>query len=120
MTEYKLEPIWEKQDIEEGKNIATIGYLGFLCVVPYPFKTDNPFVKAHRGQQLLLAICYFIPILNFISVVWQTIGLIQAVNGNLWKMPILYDLARKLGARGIALSSAITKAKDPSKKSNNH
>jgi uncharacterized membrane protein len=83
--------------MEQGKTVAALGYLGFLCVLAWFVRKDNPFVRAHRGQQLLLAICFIVPVVNIAVVICQIIGLVQTLQGNLWKVPVLYDLGRKLG-----------------------
>ncbi|MCP4229119.1 MAG: hypothetical protein GY771_03090 [bacterium] len=97
MVNFGLEPTWTREEMEQGKSVAVMGYLGFLCILAWFVRKDNPFVKAHRGQQLLLAICFIIPLVNIIVIVCQIIGLVQTLQGNLWKVPVLYDWSRKLG-----------------------
>jgi len=97
MANFELEPTWTREEMESGKSIAVLGYLGFLCFLAWFVRKDNPFVRAHRGQQVLLAICYIIPFVNVAVIGCQIIGLMQTLQGNLWKVPVLYDLSRKLG-----------------------
>ncbi len=97
MANFELEPTWTREEMEQGKSIVILGCFGFPCLLAWFIKKDNPFVKIHRGQQLLLAICDIIPVLNLVALVCQIIGLVQVLQGNLWKVPVLYDLSRKLG-----------------------
>ena len=99
----------EKKDVQEGKIFAVIGYLGILCLVPLVFKKENKFALFHGKQGLVLligeiaaGIIMMIPILGvigflafFIFGVLSLIGIIQALMGNLWRMPVVADLADK-------------------------
>jgi uncharacterized membrane protein len=97
MTDFELEPTWSGEEIAVGKPVAALGYLGFLCVLAWFVRKDNPFVREHRGQQLLLAICDIIPVINLVAIVCQIIGMVQTLQGNFWKVPVVYDLSKRLG-----------------------
>ena len=99
----------EDKEIQEGKIFAVIGYLVILCLVPLLFKKDNKFALFHGKQGLVLflgeiaaGIIMMIPILGFIGFlgffifgILSLIGIMQALMGNYWKMPIVADIADK-------------------------
>ena len=101
----------EDKEIQEGKIFALLAYLWILCLVPLLLKKENKFALFHAKQGLVLFICEIalwiigiIPVLGwFISVlgslacgILALIGIIQALMGNYWKMPLLGDYAEKI------------------------
>ena len=106
------------KSIEEGKIFAFIGYWGLLFLVPILAKKDNKFAVFHGKQGMVLTIAViaviivfsilsFIPYLGilFMIIEWLAliamgvfaiIGMIQALTGKYWKMPILGDIAEKI------------------------
>jgi uncharacterized membrane protein len=99
-----------KKDIEEGKSLAWLSYLGLLLLIPLLVKPDNSFCKHHAKQGLVMLLCWiglvivsFIPFLNIIAilgyiglVVLAIIGIVQSLSGNYWKAPLrIYELAQK-------------------------
>ena len=99
----------EDKEVQEGKIFAVIGYLGILCLIPLLFKKENKFALFHGKQGLILflgevalIIVAIIPFLWFISFfgfllfgILSLIGMVQALLGNYWKIPIVADLANK-------------------------
>ncbi len=94
--------------LEKNRLIAALSYLGILVIIPLLFvEKDDPFVKFHARQGLVLLICYiiaaiavgWIPVIG--NLVWlilgvvNIVGLIQALMGKWWKIPLLGDLAGK-------------------------
>lgn len=97
--------------VEDGKIFAVIGYLSILCLVPLLLKKDNKFALHHGKQGLVLfigevaaAIINIIPILG--QLIWvlavlvfgmfSLAGIVQALMGNYWKMPVGGDIAEKI------------------------
>ena len=99
----------EDKEIQEGKIFAVIGYLWILCFVPLLLKKENKFALFHGKQGLVLfigeiasIIILMIPILGLIGLlslfmfaVMSLIGIIQALMGNYWKIPVVSDIANK-------------------------
>lgn len=98
-------------EIDEGKIWGVLGYLGILCLIPLLAKKDNRFALFHAKQGLVLliwivgaSIIGWIPLLGwmifFLSVfgvsVLCLIGIIQVLIGNMWKIPIVGDIAEKI------------------------
>ncbi|HRR95112.1 MAG TPA: hypothetical protein P5150_00040 [Candidatus Ratteibacteria bacterium] len=46
----------EQQNIQEGKSIAWLSYLGILILIPVLIQKDNPYTKFHIKQGLILLI----------------------------------------------------------------
>lgn len=87
---------YKKEDIEKGKLMAVLSYIGILVVIPYFAEKENKFVRFHaiQGLNLLLinlivsvasfalaviaTIIFLIPILGWIIgfVLYAVIGLI--------------------------------------------
>lgn len=104
--------------IEEGKIWAFFAYWGLLFLLPLLGKKDNKFAVFHGKQGMVLCIALvaifivfsilaFIPYIGFIFVilewlvlvvlgVFAIIGMINALTGKYWKMPILGDIAEKI------------------------
>lgn len=100
-----------EKEIEEGKIFAVLGYIFILCLVPLLLKKDNKFALFHGKQGLILFIFEIatliisaIPFLGWIIGVLaliifpilSLIGIIRALMGEYWKMPIFGDLAEKI------------------------
>lgn len=100
----------EDKEIQEGKIFAIIGYLGILCLVPLLFKKENKFAIFHGKQGLVLflgeitvLIISVVPFLGWIIGyfgflifgILSLIGIIQALLGNCWRMPVVADIADK-------------------------
>ena len=45
---------YDKKDIENGKLMSVLAYLGILCLIPYFADKDNKFVRYHAIQGLNL------------------------------------------------------------------
>ena len=97
--------------VNEGKLYAMVAYLWILCLVPLFFKKDNQFALFHGKQGLVLFIgelaisvigvvpflgwlCFFVGTLVF--GVLSLVGIVNALIGNYWKMPVVGDLAEKI------------------------
>jgi uncharacterized membrane protein len=97
-----------KKDIDDGKNIAWLSYLGLLLLIPLLAKPENTFCKHHVKQGIvMLALWIVVSILSpFIRVldslaflaitVISIIGIIQSLSGNYWKAPLgIFQLSEK-------------------------
>ena len=95
------------EDIEKNKVVAGIGYVWILCLVPLFLKRDSAFCQFHAKQGLVLFIieivCWLlfsIPVfgqlLLLVILLLALMGIVNALKGNFWKMPIIGDLAEKI------------------------
>lgn len=98
-------PTGEDKDIQENKIIAALAYLWILSIVVLLVKKDSKFAQFHAKQGLVLFIASiiagFIPffgwlILGPIIGIVALIGLIQALLGKYWEIPLVSDLAKKI------------------------
>ena len=91
-------------DVEKAKGMAWLSYLGILWLVPLLTMKDNAFAKFHVKQGIMLTILWVatsilaaIPIIGWIAdailwifaVIMMIMGIINSLNGQYWKMPIL-------------------------------
>ena len=94
------------KDIEENKVMAAIGYLGILCLIPLLAKKDSPFAQFHAKQALVLFIVevvgwviFWIPVIGWILMIFvyvvALVGLVQALSGKYWKIPLVSTIASK-------------------------
>jgi len=114
----------EKKDEEykeaiatDEKVLATIGYIGFLCILPLLLKRDSKYCSFHGKQALILAVIFFLykylgilrdfPIIGgliqfilglsmFLELIIIILAMIQAYRGKYWKMPAVYGMSKKL------------------------
>jgi uncharacterized membrane protein len=101
-------PFTGGDDVEKGKGMAWLSYLGILWLVPLLAMKENAFCKFHAKQGILLSILWFaswvvvvIPFIGWLvdAVVWVFIvimaimGIVNSLNGKYWKMPILGNWA---------------------------
>jgi uncharacterized membrane protein len=101
----------EDREVLEGKAYAILAYLWILCLVPLILKKENKFALFHAKQGLILFIgelvVGFVGIIPFIG--WMILflgtflfgilslaGIVQALMGNYWKMPVVGDVAEKV------------------------
>jgi len=98
-----------KKDIDDGKSLAWLSYLGIFLLIPLLVNPENSFCKHHVKQGIvILALWIIVAILSpFIRVldslaflalaVIAIMGIMHALNGNYWKAPLgLYQLSQKI------------------------
>ena len=94
------------KDIEENKIIAAIAYIGFLCLIPLIAKKDSKFAQFHGKQGLVLfiievigSVVFWIPLfgqlLAVLIMIVAIIGIIKALQGEYYKLPIIQDIVEK-------------------------
>ena len=84
--------------------MGALAYLWILSVVMLLVKKDDPFVKFHARQGLILflagIVLSFIPvigwILNLVILVFDIMGFVNAIGGKQVKLPLVGDLAEKI------------------------
>lgn len=101
----------DTQDIQKNKAFAALGYVSIFCLVPLTFARQSQFAQFHGKQGLVLFLAavvvgiveQMLPILwpmlalcNLAILVLSVMGIIKAIEGKYWEMPILGDLAKKL------------------------
>jgi fumarate reductase subunit D len=95
------------KDIENNKVIAAISYLWILCLVPLFLKRSSKFAQFHAKQGLMLFIVeiigvliYFIPVIGLllfiITLILAVMGIMSAMQGKYWEMPILGKYAKTI------------------------
>jgi len=95
------------QDTEENKVLAAIGYVWILCLIPLFLKRNSKFAQFHAKQGLMLFIVeligwliFWIPLIGWllfvITVILAVMGIMNALQGNYWEMPILGKYAKKI------------------------
>lgn len=104
------------KDIEENKVIAAIGYISILCFVPLLMAKESKFAQFHAKQGLVLFIIGVIVMLINVVIGWipfigwaialtlsaiviilSLLGLIKALAGEWYEVPLVSDFAKKLG-----------------------
>jgi len=91
------------EEIEDGKGLAWLSYVGWLFLIPLIAKKDNKFCKAHAKQGLVLGVSillWWIPVVGWIFGVFGLIccimGLIAAFQGQYKKLPLFGSIAESL------------------------
>lgn len=111
MNQKETDYIPPQKDMQEDRLFAAIGYLGILCLVPLLLKKDSAFAQHHGKQGLVILIVWLalwvgmiIPILG--QIVWTLgsivllvliiLGMVNALQGKMWDMPILAKYAKQI------------------------
>ncbi len=89
----------------EEKVWGAIAYIWILSLVALAARKNNDFVRFHANQGLLLFVAsiifWFIPILgwllNLLIGVMAIVGIVKALQGKKWELPVAADLADKFG-----------------------
>jgi uncharacterized membrane protein len=97
---------------ESIKLMAALSYLGILVLIPIFTHKDNPFVKFHIKQGLLLLIIEIIfsllgrylfviffllnPLIGLAILVLIVMGILNVVNGEQKKLPVIGSYAEKI------------------------
>jgi uncharacterized membrane protein len=92
----------------EDSLMLVLGYLSILALIPY-LSSKSEYVRWHAKQGLTLGLVFFafrvatlVPIvgalfplaalLNFVLIV---VGIVKAIGGERWRIPVIADLADK-------------------------
>jgi uncharacterized membrane protein len=96
---------------QDDKVFAALSYLWILVLVPLLIKRDREFVQYHARQglvlfivELVLSVVSMIPILGWIVgflgwiavIILSVLGIVAALAGRYWEMPILSSYAKKI------------------------
>ncbi len=100
-----------KLQLTKDNVYAVLAYMWALCLIPVFLKRDDPFVKFHARQGLMLfiieialAIIGIIPFLGLliaqigglVCLVLSIMGIVHVLKGDQWKIPYVGDWAEKL------------------------
>ncbi len=92
-----------QQEIDDGKGLAWLSYLGILFLIPLLAKPDNKFCKTHAKQGLVMAIAWILAVIPFVGWLWgvfvlvcMIMGLIAAFGGKYQKLPLFGSIAASL------------------------
>lgn len=90
---------------EEGRLWAAASYLWIISIVVLAVRKNDNFARFHANQGSLLFIIsipmMFIPVvgwlINLIICILAIIGIIKALTGERWELPLLGSVAAKFG-----------------------
>jgi uncharacterized membrane protein len=100
-----------QQDIDNNRFYAVMSYLWILCFVPLIWRRDSEFATYHAKQGVVLLIAEFfgmmtgwIPLvgfflsgfIGFILAIFTLFGIINAIDGKYWEMPVIGKYAKKI------------------------
>ncbi len=89
--------------------MGVLAYLGILIIIPFLMAKDDPFVKFHIKQGLLLVIVeiavfvlgnamwqlwMFLNLANLAALVFSIIGIVNVVQGNQKELPLIGSLSK--------------------------
>lgn len=93
-----------QDDVQKNKLLAAISYLYLVSLIILLVKKDSPFAQFHAKQGFILFIASlvagFIPVfgilLHLVVFALMIAGLIMALQGKWFKMPLISQLAEKI------------------------
>jgi len=106
-------PQGDQGDIEKNKGMAVLSYIWILCLIPLLAAKESKFAQFHAKQGLVLfltwvvlGILYAIPVINVVMIfvgwiigllilILAIMGIVNALGGKYWKMPVLGGFAEK-------------------------
>lgn len=116
MAEVGKVAVASKDDVEKNKVFAVLAYLGILVLVPLLAAKDSPFARFHANQGLVLlisaillgfvmsftttallfsgefALAGLVYLLWLAPLVFAVIGIINAANGEMKKLPLIGEI----------------------------
>lgn len=95
---------FDTKDVAQNKAMAALSYVGILVLVPLLAKKDSKFAQTNAKQGVVTLIAMilvgWIPVIGWllaaVIIVVDLIALISALQGKFWKVPLAYDLSKKL------------------------
>jgi len=88
----------------DQKFMAAIGYLWILSVIVLAVKKNDRYVRFHASQGALLFVVSFlwwIPVLGWLLglavLIASVVGIIKALQGEEWALPVGAEIAAKFG-----------------------
>ena len=101
----------EEKEVREGMPFAMLAYFGPLCLIPLFVKKKNRFAAFHTRQGLVLFIAeiggaistlipalgplILLPLILLVCGILSIVGIVQALLGKYWDMPIVAKVAAK-------------------------
>jgi len=95
----------DADDVEEGRGLAILAYVPFLCFIPLiQGKKTNRFAYEHGKQGVVLFFFEIIALLGalfwkvalFLAAVVAIAGIVFVIRGKVWSIPWIGPLADKL------------------------
>lgn len=93
----------EKNDVLDNKVTAALSYISILFIVPLFLKRNSKFCQFHGKQGLIIFIMEllgFVPVIGWIlfclALLLSIVGVLRALDGKYWKLPILGAYAEKI------------------------
>lgn len=115
MPEEKKQTTLDPRDIDEYRVLAGLSYVCVLCFIPLLMGRSSKFAQFHAKQGLVLfiaeiiimivaGILMFIPffgwlvnlVLYLLVIILSIMGILKALAGEKWEMPILGQYAKKI------------------------
>jgi len=89
---------------QEQKIWGAIAYVWILSVVALAARKKDEYIRFHANQGFLLFVISVVVIIfppfwfiNVIVGIIAVVGIIKALKGEKWELPLLADIAKKLG-----------------------
>ena len=93
----------KNEDIEKNKTEAMLSYFWIVSLYVYLTKKKSKFAQFHAKQGLVLVALSFATIVPFfgqlfglVLLVVSIAGMVKAYNGGWYKIPVVYDLSKKI------------------------
>lgn len=95
-------------DVEEGRALAILAYIPFLCFIPFVHgRKGNRFVYEHGKQGVLLFLFEIVVLISvlfwkvalFLASVAALMGIVYVLQGRGFKVPFIGELASRFDTR---------------------
>lgn len=93
-------PKFDPKDVEDHKVMASLSYIGVLCLIPLLFMKNSAYAQTHAKQGVLLFLVWLVGSLVFwFPLIGQLAALavfvvnvfvfIKCLQGEFWEIPVL-------------------------------
>ncbi|MBD3251272.1 hypothetical protein GF380_02250 [Candidatus Uhrbacteria bacterium] len=100
-------PKFDAKDVEDHKVMASLSYIGILCLVPLLAMKQSRFAQEHAKQGLLLLIVwivgsfiFWIPLIGWAAMVVvfivNVIAFVKCLMGEFWEIPVIGKYRSKI------------------------
>lgn len=103
----EVKPAVDIKDVADNRFVACLSYIWVLFLIPLLAKKESKFCQFHAKQGLVLflvevagSLVFLIPLfgwaLFFLVALMAVLGVLKALAGEYWVMPVLGEYAKKI------------------------
>lgn len=103
----KVIPVFDPKDVADHKVMASLSYIGILCLIPLLVMKQSRYAQEHAKQGLLLFIVWIVgsfvfwfPLIGWVAAlvvfVANVMAFIKCLQGEFWEIPVIGQYRSKI------------------------